>query len=311
MLVSVVIPCYKSEPFIRECLDSILNQSYATIEVVCVNDNSPDGTLRILHDYAEIDARVRVYTLNRNSGSANYPLDYGVSLSHGDWVCLVGHDDVLSPDYLLELTKKQRATGADIVMSRMCSFVDKFGDSLKIPADGFDFNQLLSGRSAVMKTIGVWEIGANGALIKAEIWKNRSKYLDKTFNHMNADEFATREILVMSRKVAFADVAYHYRKHESSITQDSSRGAESLITDAEIVSLFSRTYGKNSAEYRKALSVYIAAFMEWCRKKSVDTDYLYKHYIKIKSESVFSSSFTLLRKCTFRLPFRLFRMCLR
>lgn len=311
MLVSVVIPCYKSEPFIRECLDSILNQSYASIEVVCVDDNSPDGTLRILHDYAEIDARVRVYTTNRNSGSANYPLDYGVSLSHGDWVCLVGHDDVLSPDYLLELTKRQRATGADIVMSRMCSFVEKFGDSLKIPADGFDFNQLLSGRSAVMKTIGVWEIGANGALIKAEIWKKRSKYMDKTFNHMNADEYATREILVMSRKVAFADVAYHYRKHASSITQDSNRSAESLITDAEIVCLFSREYGKQSSEYKRALSVYMGAFIGYCRQKHVDSAYLYKHFFLIKSLGVFASSFTLLRKCTFLLPFWLFRMCLR
>ena len=67
-LLSVVVPVYKTERWLRRCLDSLLGQSLEEIEVVCVDDASPDGCAAILAEYAARDARVRVVTHARNEG---------------------------------------------------------------------------------------------------------------------------------------------------------------------------------------------------------------------------------------------------
>lgn len=306
MLISIVVPCYKSGEHIHACLDSILNQTHNNIECICVDDCSPDNTLSILQGYAEKDERVKVYSTEKNSGSANYPLDFGVSKSKGEFVCLVGHDDVLERDYLKKLVTKYKKTSSDIILSQMRGFINNFEDSFRIPSADFDFQQVLTGREAVMKTIKAWEISGNGALIRTTIWKNRTKYLDTTFAHMNADEFAFREILVMSKRVAFTDAAYHYRLHDSSITHNSHRRVETLITDEAIVRLFSKEYGRHSNEFKIALTCYAGNFLSFCRKKEISKTVLKKHFLNIRRLGIYRSLFSLLRKISFLLPFSIF-----
>ena len=62
LLVSVIVPVYNSEKYIRECLDSLLNQAYSELEIICVNDGSTDDSLSILNHYASVDSRIRVFT---------------------------------------------------------------------------------------------------------------------------------------------------------------------------------------------------------------------------------------------------------
>src|SRR5690606_6814277 len=58
--VSVIVPCYNSSRYLRECMDSIINQTLKEIEIICVDDGSTDDTLEILNEYAKIDRRIRV-----------------------------------------------------------------------------------------------------------------------------------------------------------------------------------------------------------------------------------------------------------
>ena len=66
--ISVLVPVYNVERYLGRCLDSILSQTFGDIEVVCVNDCSPDGSAAILADYAARDSRVRVITKDKNEG---------------------------------------------------------------------------------------------------------------------------------------------------------------------------------------------------------------------------------------------------
>ena len=59
-LISVIIPVYNVEPYLRECLDSVLNQTLRDIEIICINDCSTDGSLAVLNDYALKDERIKV-----------------------------------------------------------------------------------------------------------------------------------------------------------------------------------------------------------------------------------------------------------
>lgn len=95
-LISVIVPVYNTEKYLRKCLDSICGQTYRNLEILCVNDGSPDGSADILEEYAARDARIRVFHQPNAGQSAarNLALDN----ARGEWVTGVDSDDYLEPD---------------------------------------------------------------------------------------------------------------------------------------------------------------------------------------------------------------------
>lgn len=96
-MVSIIIPTYNSERHIRQCLDSILAQSYSDLELICVDDGSTDGTLEILKGYASKDSRVIVIERRENLGISS-ARNAALSVAHGEWLMFVDSDDWISPD---------------------------------------------------------------------------------------------------------------------------------------------------------------------------------------------------------------------
>lgn len=112
-LLSVVVPVYKTERWLRRCLDSLLGQSLEEIEVVCVDDASPDGCAAILAEYAARDARVHVVTHARNEGLFRARLS-GVRAARGAYIAFVDSDDYVNLDcYRAAL---DAADGADMAV---------------------------------------------------------------------------------------------------------------------------------------------------------------------------------------------------
>ena len=98
-LVSVLLSIYKVEEYLEECLDSILEQSYKNLEIVCVDNGSPDNCGEILKKYALKDKRIKVVTLKENKflcGGRNAGLDNAT----GDFVCFIDPDDWIEKDYI-------------------------------------------------------------------------------------------------------------------------------------------------------------------------------------------------------------------
>lgn len=100
-LLSVIIPVYKTEKYLRRCLDSLCNQTYSNIEILAVNDGSPDGCLSILKEYAQKDKRVIV--LDKENGGANTARNMALSKAKGEWISFVDSDDWLDIDFYKEL----------------------------------------------------------------------------------------------------------------------------------------------------------------------------------------------------------------
>ena len=107
--VSVVIPCYNVENFLRECLDSVVNQTLRDIEIICVNDGSTDTTLSILQEYADRDSRIRIID-KKNSGYGD-SMNRGFDTAEGEYLGIVESDDFAEPDMferLYESASKHR-----------------------------------------------------------------------------------------------------------------------------------------------------------------------------------------------------------
>lgn len=98
-LVSVLLSIYKVEDYLEECLDSIINQSYKNLEIVCVDNGSPDRCGEILAEYAQKDKRIKVITLKENKmvcGGRNAGLDNAT----GDFICFVDPDDWIEENHI-------------------------------------------------------------------------------------------------------------------------------------------------------------------------------------------------------------------
>ncbi|TDB70712.1 bifunctional glycosyltransferase family 2 protein/CDP-glycerol:glycerophosphate glycerophosphotransferase [Micromonospora sp. KC723] len=114
-LISFVVPAYRVQGYLRECLDSLLGQPFGDIEVVGVDDASPDTSGDILDEYAARDRRVRVVRLAENVGlgpARNAGLDRAV----GEYVWFLDGDDWLAPDCLPEVADRLRSTGPDVLV---------------------------------------------------------------------------------------------------------------------------------------------------------------------------------------------------
>ena len=113
-MISIVIPIYNGERFLRPCLDSILSQSVREMEVICVNDGSKDGTQSILEEYAAKDPRV-VVLQQENQGIAA-ARNSGMARATGEYLWFFDGDDVMQPGAAEAMLHRVQETGADLVM---------------------------------------------------------------------------------------------------------------------------------------------------------------------------------------------------
>lgn len=117
-LVSIIVPVYKVEKYLRNCLDSILSQSYSGWEAILVDDGSSDACPQIIDEYASREARMR--TVHRVNGGQSAARNSGLRTVRGDFVTFLDSDDFLHKDYLKILVETALAQNADIVQ---CDFV--------------------------------------------------------------------------------------------------------------------------------------------------------------------------------------------
>lgn len=116
MELSVIIPIYKTEEFLTECVDSILDKADEDVEVVLVDDGSPDGCPGICDRYAEKDTRVRV--VHKENGGLSSARNAGLAVAKGRYVTFVDSDDQIFPDSLPEILTWIRTAGADMCFLR-------------------------------------------------------------------------------------------------------------------------------------------------------------------------------------------------
>lgn len=114
-LLSIVVPVYRVQGYLRECLDSILNQSFTDVEVIAVNDCSPDSSGEILVEYAMRDSRVQVISLERNVGLGE-ARNIGLDRATGDYVWFVDSDDWLANDCLRAVARRLTDTRPDVMI---------------------------------------------------------------------------------------------------------------------------------------------------------------------------------------------------
>ena len=118
-LISVIVPIYRiPEKLLRRCIESIINQTYTNLEIILINDNSPDNSKKIISEYAHHDNRIIIMDKVKNeSVSSASARNDGLSICHGNYFTFVDADDYIVCDRIEHLLKLSEDNSADIVVS--------------------------------------------------------------------------------------------------------------------------------------------------------------------------------------------------
>ena len=123
--VSVILPIYNVAKYLPKCLDSILGQTLKDIEVICVNDESPDNSLEVLRQYAGLDARIKI--INQQNSGPGMARNNGIKQAKGEYVAFVDPDDWIDEDMLDEMYGAAKKEKADLVECGVMTHNEKNG----------------------------------------------------------------------------------------------------------------------------------------------------------------------------------------
>lgn len=208
-MVSVIIAVYNTERYLRECLESLLSQTYSNWEAWCIDDGSTDASSSILDSYAKRDSRINVVHLQENKGLA-FARNIGVEKSNGNYIMFLDSDDWLLQDSIEKARKIfLEHTYSDCVLFK-CIYV--YSDREEFyPSQYFE---CISGTEAALRSLS-WKNIHGIYMVKAEIHK---KYLYDTSAKWYSDENTTFQHYFASKEVRCTDGVYKYRMHDDSIT---------------------------------------------------------------------------------------------
>lgn len=121
--VSIVVPTYNVEIYLRECLDSLVNQTLKDIEIICVNDGSTDSSLEILNEYASKDSRIKV--ISKVNTGYGHTMNVGIDAATGEYLGIVEPDDYVALDMYESLYKIAKEVKGEIVKADFYRFVNE------------------------------------------------------------------------------------------------------------------------------------------------------------------------------------------
>lgn len=218
MMISVIVPVYRVEPYVRQCVDSILSQTYEDFEVLLIDDGSPDRCGEICEEYKEKDDRVRVFhTENRGLSAAR---NLGLKEAKGNYIGFVDSDDWIEPDMYEVLLERLEETDADISACSICSNASKSG---LVNQAVFKDQDILIALIDQRISNCVWNKLYRKTLFDGLAFPYGKNYEDISCMHI---------ILSRAHKViVIPDQKYHYRQRPESITKAYS--ARNLIDYAD------------------------------------------------------------------------------
>ena len=212
-LVSVIVPVYKVEPYLRRCLDSIVGQTYKNLEIILVDDGSPDGCPAICDEYAAKDSRIVV--IHKENGGLSDARNAGLEIAKGEYISFIDSDDWVADVYIEALWTALDSQKAELAVGNYHATESSY--TLKISDCDYTPSEVLEPVQAVKK---LWSkdavafVTSWGKLIKASLLDGLR--FPKGFIH--EDEYTTYKILYRASKTVFLNLPlYCYFQREDSI----------------------------------------------------------------------------------------------
>lgn len=214
--ISVIIPVYRVEAYLRRCLESVFAQTCTDYEVILVDDGSPDNCGAICDEYAQKDSRVHV--IHQENGGLSAARNTGIDAAKGEYLFFMDSDDAIHPQTLEILHELLKAHRADVAIGGFTRFRSE--DELSFPRmTTLPASECLSGEATMHRFFAGWEqarrcVSSCGKLIRRSLFEGIRFPLGRLFE----DEYTTYRLYDRAERVAVTDcVLYHYFCNDAGI----------------------------------------------------------------------------------------------
>lgn len=229
ILFSFIIPVYNVEKYLRECLNSIINQTYKNWEVILIDDGSQDNSDKICDEYAIKDKRIKVW--HRENEGSLMARRCGVLYAKGDYFLFIDSDDLVNSKLLEVMNKIIESTGSDMVIYRF----ERFGRLIKSESPKVFEKGTIVGEGGLSKEC-IWKKVISGdelnnlclKVVSRDIIDKDIDYQAYAFMKSGTDFMQSMILLDNAKKIYFTDeVLYYYRYNDSGISSTKAKTVDS------------------------------------------------------------------------------------
>jgi len=190
-IVSVIVAVYNAEKYLKECMDSIINQTLKDIEIICVNDGSTDNSSNILEDYKKQDKRIHIITKENEGLGGASARNTGLEYASGKYVSILDSDDFFELDMLEKVVERAEKFNSDIVVFGGKEYDEKNGNIYKVASilnegeipkkDVFSYKDCASGIFQLSQGMAWNKLFSKSFLDKHGIKFQHVKYTDDAY----------------------------------------------------------------------------------------------------------------------------------
>lgn len=213
-LISVIVPIYKVENYLEKCVETIVNQTYLNLEIILVDDGSPDSCGTICNKLAEKDSRIRV--IHKKNGGLSDARNAGIRIATGEYFLFVDSDDFISYSMIETLYKSIKKNNADMAV---CGYEKVFSNGI-IEKRHFSVKngeEVLTGEEATKRLLYSMEpemVVAWNKLERRCLWK----HMEFPVGKQHEDDFTAYRLMYKSSKIVLLnEPLYYYLQREDSI----------------------------------------------------------------------------------------------
>ncbi|MCO7176711.1 glycosyltransferase family 2 protein [Sporolactobacillus kofuensis] len=235
-LISVIVAVYQTEQYLEQCIESIVNQTYRNLEIILVDDGSPDRSPEICDLWAEKDSRILV--IHKKNGGPSSALNVALDRATGDYIAFVDCDDWIQNDtyeFLMTNLRKERAD-----MS-ICSEFQVFGKSIRRPEKKENVYLVMNSEQAFrfINSIGYFGVGVWDKLYAKQLFD----HVRFPLGHTGEDYSVTYTLLDRAGTIVYDSTPkYYYRQRSGSITHRSDIDLCSIQSAEKMLALVRKKY---------------------------------------------------------------------
>lgn len=212
--ISVIVPVYNVEKYLRQCLKSILNQSLSDIEIIVVNDGSEDGSAQIIDEYA--NKYNNIVVINKENGGLSSARNHGIKIARGKYISFIDSDDYISCDMLEKMYTEAINTDAEIIICGY-KYCNEEGENIQA-CRNFNYNSNFNKEKLIegiltnnISSIVCDKIYKKDLFLKNAVQFPEGKYFEDT-------ETVFKLILSAEKVSVLNEKLYYYRLRDGSIT---------------------------------------------------------------------------------------------
>lgn len=252
--VSVIVPVYNDEKYLKQCIDSILNQTYSNIELILIDDGSTDNSPKICEDYRQRDDRVRV--LHKENGGVGSSRNAGLAMATGEYVLFVDNDDWLPENHVEDLYDNLKKNDSDIAVGNFNEFNEErssflywinendYFEKCYSPEEWFKMEYKTEFYNISMVFVVPW-----GKLYKRELFKDIVYPTDAKVE----DDLTTWKVYLLADKISYINKSFYtHRILNASVTAQVDKASVFPVKAVEERISLLRSIGFDTTDEEKA-----------------------------------------------------------